>query len=67
MEQKETHWPKPKGDSINGIRFKTFPRKFQKVISEYLKSGGNIFISGAYIGTDLFSTPADSNDIKFAC
>jgi Fibronectin type III domain len=65
-EQKETHWPKPEGDSINGIKFKTFPKKFQKVISGYLKSGGNIFISGAYIGTDLFSTPADSNDIKFA-
>lgn len=64
-EEKETHWPKPAGDSINGIRFKTFPEKFQKIITNYLRSGGNIFVSGSYIGTDLFSR-SDSLDIKFA-
>jgi len=66
-EEKETHWPKPEGDSINGTQFKTFPNEFQKVIESYLKSGGNIFISGSYVGTDFFSNPIpDSTDIKFA-
>jgi hypothetical protein len=66
-EEKETHWQKPAADSINGTQFKAIPGKFQNVIEHYLKSGGNIFISGAYIGTDLFSNPSpDSADIKFA-
>ncbi|MDO8548731.1 MAG: fibronectin type III domain-containing protein, partial [Ignavibacteria bacterium] len=66
-EEKETHWQKPAGDSINGTQFKTFPGKFQKVIEGYLKSGGNIFISGSYVGTDLFSNASpDSGDIRFA-
>jgi hypothetical protein len=64
-EEKETSWPKSSGDSINGTQFKAFPEKFQNVIEEFLKSGGNIFISGAYIGTDLFSK-SDSADIEFA-
>ncbi|OGU76376.1 MAG: hypothetical protein A2W11_13890 [Ignavibacteria bacterium RBG_16_35_7] len=66
-EEKVTHWQKPVGDSINGIQFKAFPQEFQKVIENYLKSGGNIFISSSYVGTDLFSNPTpDSSDIKFA-
>ncbi len=56
-EEKETHWPKPEGDSLNGTQFKAFPLEFQKIIEGYLKSGGNIFISGAYVGTDLLKIP----------
>jgi hypothetical protein len=66
-EEKQTHWQKPFADSVNGIQFKTFPEKFQKVIEDYLKSGGNIFISGAYVASDLFAnTNPDSSDMLFA-
>jgi hypothetical protein len=66
-EEKETCWQKPFADSVNGTQFKTFPAQFQKVIEGYLKSGGNIFVSGAYVATDLFSNISpDSGDIKFA-
>lgn len=36
------------------LEFKTFSREMQQVITEYCKQGGNIFISGAYVGTDLW-------------
>ena len=66
-EEKETHWQKPDMDSINGIQFKTFPKSFQSIIKEYLNSGGNIFISGAYLGIDLFNRfRPDSIDMDFA-
>jgi len=66
-EEKETHWQKSFADSVNGLQFKTFPKKFQKVITDYLKAGGNIFISGSYVASDLFtSSTSDSVDIQFA-
>ena len=62
-EEKQTDLPKPNGYK----QFKTFPKQFQDVISDYCKSGGNIFISGAYVGSDLFDTNiTDSLDINFA-
>ncbi|MCL5028254.1 MAG: N-acetylmuramoyl-L-alanine amidase [Bacteroidetes bacterium] len=66
-EQKSTRWQKAIEDSIRGIRFKTFPSGLQKKITEYCQSGGNIFISGSYVASDLFNeVPRDSSDIKFA-
>ena len=64
-EEKETPWQKPFADSVNGKQFKTFPKKFQNKIKSYTAAGGNIFISGAYAGTDLF-TKKDSLDMQFA-
>jgi len=66
-KEKETHWPKLFGDSVNQVQFKTVPTKLQQIIREYCSRGGNIFLSGAYIGADLFSHPKeDSTDIKYA-
>ncbi len=66
-EQKTTHWQKAIEDSLRGIRFKTFPVGLQKRITEYCQSGGNIFVSGSYVASDLFNEiPRDSSDIKFA-
>jgi hypothetical protein len=36
--------------------FKTFPKEFQDRISAYCKQGGNIFVSGAYVASDLWDT-----------
>jgi hypothetical protein len=66
-KEKETHWPKPFGDSLHRVQFRTFPVPLQQAIRTYTEHGGNLFISGAYVGTDLFSHPKeDSAGIKFA-
>lgn len=66
-EEKETDWPKDFTDEIIGKEFKTFPKKLQAVISEYLSKGGNLFVSGSYIGSDLFlNKTIEHEDVKFA-
>jgi len=64
-EQKTTHWQRSYMDSIRGVQFKTFPRKLQGFIGKYLSGGGNLFVSGSYIGSDLLSSPSDY-DTTFA-
>ncbi|MCF6269516.1 MAG: fibronectin type III domain-containing protein [Melioribacteraceae bacterium] len=66
-EEKETSWQTPYADSVNGKRFKIFPPKMKKAISEYLSSGGNLFLSGAYLGSDMFlNKNKNSDDAQFA-
>ncbi|MDR0421227.1 MAG: xanthan lyase [Prevotellaceae bacterium] len=47
------------GAGKNEPQFKTFPEKLQNAISDYCQHGGNVFVSGAFIATDLW----DSGDI----
>ncbi|MEJ2054977.1 MAG: hypothetical protein P8X42_13735, partial [Calditrichaceae bacterium] len=66
-EEKETSWPRSEMDSLKGKQFKTFTPVLQDRITQYLNSGGNIFISGAYLGTDLIAGKNDSDmDVRFA-
>ncbi len=66
-EQKSTHWERAKEDSLKGVRFKAFPEKLQQAIRRYCNSGGNLFISGCYVASDIFNQgTADSTDINFA-
>lgn len=60
-EEKKTSAPKYK----DKIDFEVFPMALREKISNYLITGGNIFLSGAYLGTDLYSNP-DSSGIRFA-
>ena len=64
-EEKKTHWQKSYADSVNGIQFEAFPAKLQKQLSDFLVKGKNLFISGAYVGSDLFSN-GDEQSIEFA-
>ncbi len=65
--QKSTPWERTSQDLKRGMRFKTFPAKLQKQITAYCNSGGNIFISGSYIASDLFNqAKPDSIDKSFA-
>jgi hypothetical protein len=49
------------------VQFRTLPRPLQQAIQTYCGQGGNLLISGAYVGSDLFSHPReDSASIKFA-
>ena len=47
--------------------YQAFPAELQKKIIDYFDEGGNLFVTGAYIGTDLvgFKNKA-SDDISFA-
>lgn len=63
--ERETKWQKKYGDKINGSKFIIFTKPMQEVITNYLYNGGNVLISGSYIGSELFNKK-DSNDINFA-
>ncbi len=60
-EEKKTSAPKYK----NKIDFEVFPGALREKITNYLNNGGKIFLSGSYIGTDLYSE-TDSIGIRFA-
>ena len=54
---------------VKPLEFKTFSKPMQDCITSYCNQGGNIFISGAYVGTDLWDNrliPANEEDKKFA-
>jgi hypothetical protein len=46
------------------LEFKTFTREMQEAITDYCYSGGNIFVSGAFIASDLWDTPLSSKEDK---
>ena len=60
-EEKEVAGPK----DFSPRDFRTFPKAFQERIRSYTQSGGNLFLSGAYIGFDLFDNGNDSLDMQF--
>ncbi len=64
-EEKSTRWERAYFDSTAGIQFEAFPKKLIKKIKGYCSIGGNLFISGAYVGSDLYFS-RDTSDIKFA-
>lgn len=54
---------------IRSLEFKTFTAGMQKAITNYCQQGGNIFVSGAFTGTDLWDNhiaPSLEADRKFA-
>lgn len=48
------------GRGVFGYQFKTFPAELQAKIKEYCQQGGNIFVSGSFVATDLW----DSENVK---
>ena len=64
-EEKKTRWQKLYADSVNGIQFEAIPAKLQKQLSDFLERGKSLFISGAYVASDLF-TSGDEQSIEFA-
>lgn len=41
------------GNAKRKAEFKTFPTELQLALSAYCQQGGNVFISGSYIGSDM--------------
>jgi hypothetical protein len=45
-------------DSLRGERFEAFPVRFRERIADYCRAGGNLFVTGAYVASDLAQTAA---------
>ena len=55
------------GRGVYGSRYKTFPQALQQKITAHCNAGGDIFVSGAYVATDLWDNPrATDADKTFA-
>ncbi|MFT3754267.1 MAG: xanthan lyase [Paludibacter sp.] len=62
-EQKQTFV----GNAKNAPEFKTFPLALQQSIQRYCLKGGNLLVSGAHVGSDLYeSTKPLKDDKQFA-
>lgn len=60
-KQKET----PIGRGAKGFRYKTFSDKLQSKIRSFVEAGGNLFVSGQYVASDMSAGRASSADKKF--
>jgi len=58
-EEKTTPWPQKFVSAFSDSAFKAFPLRLQKALRGYLKSGGALFVSGAYVGSDLWHSAED--------
>ncbi len=66
-EQKTTPWPQNHVHFKTDSTFKTFPGRLQRILHNYLQNGGGLFVSGAYVGSDLTAgKPSDAPDVRFA-
>lgn len=66
-KQKETKV----GTGLYGTKYKALPAKLQARIKAHTDNGGNVFVSGAYVATDLWDNPYSDKetleaDKKFA-
>lgn len=51
----------------HAAQFKTYTKAMQEKLSTYCEAGGNLFISGAYVASDLWDKPQPiEEDITFA-
>lgn len=54
---------------VTPLQFKTFTEEVQEVLTQYTQMRTPIFVSGAFVGTDLWNNPlvaASQKDIRFA-
>ena len=45
--------------TFSNASYKTFTPTMQQLINQYCQAGGNIFVSGSYIGSDMTHSPAE--------
>lgn len=53
-----------KEDPANRAYYKTFSPLMQQKIGRFCRSGGNLFVSGAYVGSDMNKTDSDREFCK---
>ena len=49
------------GRGVAPVKYRCFSEPLQRAVTEYLGSRGALFVSGAYIGTDLFDCGTESD------
>lgn len=54
------------GFGSSGLNHYTFPASFQSKLKQYIKDGGDLLVSGAYVASDLFDGRAPSGSASFA-
>ncbi|MBK5194605.1 MAG: xanthan lyase [Proteiniphilum sp.] len=57
---KQREWSIARG--VKPPRFKTFSKKQQEALTAYCNNGGNIIVSGAFVGTDLWDNPFSTKE-----
>ncbi len=65
-KEKQSKFGRP---GLHPLAFKTFDKPMQRLLRAYCKAGGALFVSGSYVGTDLWHNPlakADKADQQFA-
>lgn len=65
-KQKQSKYGRP---GIRPLQFKTFDEVTQALLTGFCRAGGRVFVSGAYVGTDLWQnplTPTLASDRQFA-
>lgn len=55
-----------RGRGVYGTDCKTFPAPLQAKIRELTAAGGSLFVSGAYVATDLWDNPFSSEEVAKA-
>lgn len=48
-----------KGKPFRSPYYKTFSSSMQRALTAYCRSGGNLLVSGAYVGSDMNASPGD--------
>lgn len=55
-----------RGRGVYGTAYKTFPSALQNRIAAHTEAGGDIFVSGSYVATDLWDNPFSTPEIAKA-
>lgn len=55
-----------KGTGAFGTRYKAFPSALQNKIKAFTEAGGDVFVSGAYVATDIWDNPFSSEEVAKA-
>ena len=58
-KEKQTKYGRP---GLHPLAFKTFDEPMQQLLTAFCKAGGPVFVSGAYVGTDLWQNPLATSD-----
>lgn len=59
---KQREWSVARG--AKPPKFKTFSKKQQQAITDFCNNGGNIIVSGAFVGTDFWDNPRATDEDK---
>ena len=54
------------GNGNTGIRFNAFPKKLQEELKNFTKHGGDLFVSGAYVASDLTDSRSPNGSFEFS-